>query len=389
MTTKKKTVVIHSFPVWLPQTQTWMYNQVRYLPEEIEAHIVCERTENLDQFQLSNIHVLENASRWRQFWDLRLRTHGFRQHLGFLVNQARKVKADIIHSHFGNIGWADMKAAKQTGAKHVVTFYGQDVNLLPTIEPIWKDRYQELFAHIDQVLCEGPHMARCVVGLGCPEEKVLVQHLGVRVDQIPFRPRQRKPEEPLRVLIAASFREKKGIPYALEALGQFQKDVPLEITIIGDAGEAPGSLVEKQKILGMIDKYDLKTKTRMLGYQPHTVLFAEAYRHHLFFSPSVTASDGDTEGGAPVSIIEMIATGMPIISTDHCDIPGVIHPNARDLLAKERDVDGLVERLRHIAGNSLGWEEMLKDGRQHIESGFDATTQGISLGKIYQILLST
>jgi len=38
--------------------------------------------------------------------------------------------------------------------------------------------------------------------------------------------------EPLRVLIAASFREKKGIPYALEALGMLQKDVSLEIAII-------------------------------------------------------------------------------------------------------------------------------------------------------------
>ena len=112
---------------------------------------------------------------------------------------------------------------------------------------------------------------------------------------------------PLRVLIAGSFREKKGIPYALEALGRLQQEIPLEITIIGDASERGEA--EKLQILDTIKTHNLWPKTRMLGYQPHAILLEEAYRHHIFLSPSVTASDGDTEGGLPVSIIEMAATG--------------------------------------------------------------------------------
>ncbi len=30
-------VAVHSFPVWLPRTQTWMYNQVKYLPDAVES----------------------------------------------------------------------------------------------------------------------------------------------------------------------------------------------------------------------------------------------------------------------------------------------------------------------------------------------------------------
>lgn len=387
MTGKSKMVVIHSFPVWLPQTQTWMYNQIKYLPENIAAHIVCERTENLDQFGLPNIHALENEPSWRWHWDQRLKMHGFRQHLGFLVDQAKKVKADIIHSHFGNIGWSDMGAAKRAGTKHVVTFYGQDVNFLPTMEPAWKNRYLNLFAHVDQVLCEGPHMAHCVVGLGCPEEKVRVQHLGVRVDQIPFSHRARKTEEPLRVLIAASFREKKGIPYALEALGQFQKEAPLEITIIGDAGRDPRGKVEKEKILAILEKYNLGPKTRMLGYQPHTIFFEEAARHDVFLSPSVTAADGDTEGGAPVSLIEMAAAGIPVIATTHCDIPEVIRHGQTGLLADERGVEGLIEHLRFTACHPEKIAEMVARGRKHVEKEFSARTQGQRLGEIYSDLV--
>ena len=52
-------------------------------------------------------------------------------------------------------------------------------------------------------------MAECIVQLGCPPDKVKIQHLGVEVDQIVFKPRIWQTGEPLRILIAAAFREKR------------------------------------------------------------------------------------------------------------------------------------------------------------------------------------
>jgi len=91
---------------------------------------------------------------------------------------------------------------------------------------------------------------------------------------------------------------------------------------------------------------------RMLGYQSYKMLFEEVYMHHIFLSPSVTAKDGDAEGGAPVTIIEMAASEIPIISTKHCDIPGVILDGKTGLLAEKRDVDGLYERLLWLVSNA-------------------------------------
>ena len=110
--------------------------------------------------------------------------------------------------------------------KHIVAFYGVDVNYLPQNEPIWRGRYRELFLSVDRVLCEGPHMARCISQLGCPEDKISIRHLGIQVEKIAFRPRICDSSRPLAVLIAGTFREKKGIPYALEALARFRSEVP-------------------------------------------------------------------------------------------------------------------------------------------------------------------
>ncbi|NKQ38247.1 MAG: colanic acid biosynthesis glycosyltransferase WcaL [Methanosarcinales archaeon] len=382
-----KIKVIHSHPVWLPQTQTWMYNQVKYLPKTVESHIVCEITQNLNQFMVPNIHSLHELARWRYYWDKGLRMLRVRQHLGFLTAQIKKHKIQIVHSHFGNIGWADMGAVKKAGIKHIVTFYGVDVNMLPTVDSRWHKRYNNLFKHVDLILCEGPHMAKCLVQLGCPQHKVQVHHLGIRVDEIAFNPRVWNSSKPLRVFIAASFREKKGIPYALEALGHLQHKVPIEITIIGDANSEKRSQDEKQKIMTVIDEYNLQPKIRFLGYQPHTVLFEEAYKHHVFISPSVTSIKGDTEGGAPVTIIEMAATGIPIVSTTHCDIPNVIKDGITGLLAEERDTDGLLKHLLWLVNNPNKWQHMLQTGRKHMEMEFNARAQGEKLAATYSTLL--
>lgn len=80
-----------------------------------------------------------------------------------------------------------------------------------------------------------------------------------------------------------------------------------------------------------------------MGYQPHSVFLREVERHHIFLSPSVHVSNGDSEGGVPVSLIEASTSGMPILSTNHCDIPEVIVDGQSEYLVPERDVRALTE----------------------------------------------
>lgn len=384
----RKVTVVHSLPVWLPLTSTWLWSQIKSLPSSVENHVVCEVTAHLNQFPIPNIHALSQAPRWRYYLDKGLRKAGIRRYLGLLTQVAKKYGASIVHSHWGNVAWCDIGAVQLAGSKHVVTFYGKDVNYFPNADPRWRRRYLDLFNRVDLVLCEGPHMAHCIEALGCPVEKLRVQHLGVECDAIPFRPRQWQPGQPLKVLIAASFREKKGIPYALEALGMFRQEVEnLQITIIGDASDDVRSHVEKKNILRILKRRNLESNARLLGYQPYAALLREAYAHHIFMSPSVTASDGDTEGGAPVSLIDFAATGMPIISTVHCDIPEIIDSGKTGLLAKERDVEGLLEHLRWWVAHPEKWYEMLALGRKKIEEEFNAAVQARRLYALYASLL--
>lgn len=382
--------ILHSCPVWLPQTQTWMHSQVAELQRlGLDAHVVCEHTENLDQFGVVNIHCFANEGRIKQTWDKGLRRLHIRQHLNHLVEVGKKTGATIVHSHFGNIGWANLGAVRRLGVKHVVTFYGLDVNKLPAQAPIWRKRYRQLFDEADLFLCEGSYMAHCIIELGCPEHKIKVQHLGVDVERIEFKPRQWQSGEPLKVLIVASFREKKGIPYAIEALCRVRRDMTIELTIIGDAGPDETSQHEKNKILSALERTGIKLVTRLLGYQSHARMLEEAYQHHVFLHPSVTAQDGDTEGGAPVCITEMLATGMLVISTTHCDIPEVMGHALSHLLVAERDAEGLAGCFREVIQNKSQWDKWALMGRHRVEAEYDKGQQTKRLLALYKGLVAT
>ena len=145
-------------------------------------------------------------------------------------------------------------------------------------------------------------------------------------------------------------------------------------------------LFRSQKIVAAIEDGGLRETVRLLGYQPHSVMLRYAYDSHLFLSPSVTAESGDTEGGAPVSIIEMAASGMLVVATFHCDIPQVIEHEKTGLLAPERDVDALVQALQWLIDHPERWPQMQEASRRHVEKSFDARRQGQALGELYRQL---
>lgn len=379
--------VVHSCSTWLAQTETWLHTEVVRLPaSDVTPFVVCERTANLDQFPVENLYCLGGPTTWR-FWRDKVPTKfGMRRHSQFLVETARAVKADLVHSHFGPYGWRDVPAVRRLGAKHVVSFYGYDVGKLPSTRPVWRNRYGQLFAAVDAVLCEGPFMARSIQNLGCPPQKIRVHHLGILLDKIHFRPRRWEPHSALRILLAATFTPKKGLPDALAALAIVKDRLPLQITIIGDARNDPTQLREKDLILKAVKQTNLAEVTTFLGFQTHARLIDEAYRHHIFISPSMTAADGDSEGGAPITILEMAASGISVISTQHCDIPEVLGPPGLFLLAVERDITGIADRILWLAENYGQWDKFTTGVRKHIEREYDADTQAGKLATLYELL---
>jgi colanic acid/amylovoran biosynthesis glycosyltransferase len=226
-------------------------------------------------------------------------------------------------------------------------------------------------------------MAEQIIARGARPEQMRLFRLGIALDRFPYRPRTWASTGPLRVLIAGRFVEKKGMPDAIDALARIASRVPLEIHLVGDADESSASQVEKLRITDAIDRGGLTDRVLRHGMIPYGSLIELAYRCHIFLSPSVRAADGDTEGGAPVTLVEMAASGMPIVSTTHCDIPYAVGGSDNAWLAPERDVDALTDLLLKLVENPDSWRPMLDRARAHVENNYEIIKQGNHLAEIY------
>ena len=373
-------VVAHFVFPYLFRTGSWIHSQLTNTSRHAPI-VITEQTENLDIFPFSPLYAYQDLGYARRI-GLALR-EGRRRDLrpAFFSRVLERHRARLIHAHFGHAGATLLDVKRRVGLPMVTSFYGSDATQLAR-DPVWRERYRQLFAEGQVFLAEGQAMRRALLALGCPPEKVLIHHLGVPLDTLPFVVRRPDASGTVKVLIAATFREKKGIPYALRALECAARRCPrFSVTLMGDSAGKGGDEEEKREILGLIERAGYPVD--WIGFRPYAAFQQLLLEHHIFLSPSVTARDGDSEGGAPVSIIEAAATGMPIVATRHADIPEVVVDGESALLSPERDVDGLANHLEYLSTEPRLWESMGRRGRAHIERHHDARIQTARLEDIY------
>lgn len=350
----------------------WIYDLIR--SHERYRPIVYSRfVRNLDRFPVEHLVDFNSHGRLIGLADrIVTRLRGTYPRIG---KQADRDGADLIHAHFGQEGYRCLAGKRVARVPMVTTFYGLDVSALPKL-PQWRRRFGRLFEQGDLFLAEGPHMARCLCEIGCPEEKVRVQRLGIDLKDFPYRAPQDRSGRP-EVLMVASLREKKGHRFGIDAfcaVAQSRDDVFM--TIVGD-----GPL--RKPLEGQVCELGLQDRVTFKGNLHRRECQALLQQAHVLLYPSITASNGDTEGGAPVAILEAMAAGLPVISTQHADIPFVLREGASGILVDEGDVDGMVGALRQTLEGGEEVDRLASDGRRAVEERHTLESQGKLLEAIY------
>ena len=99
--------------------------------------------------------------------------------------------------------------------------------------------------------------------------------------------------------------------------------------------------------------------------------------------PSRTTTDGDTEGGAPTILMEAQASGLPVISTHHADIPFVVAPEYHRFLAAENCVEDFAQKLLAMREAAARWPQLARAARQHVET-LHGVNKSDRIGKLYE-----
>jgi len=364
--------VAYCISPYLQTAGPWVYEQIRRL-RRYRPIVLTQGAINLDAYPVDSLYSAEDfrvAKRiinrlWRKL----------NNEYPFYRSIIEREKIELLHAHFGYEGCRLLRTQRKTGLPLITTFYGADATEYPRY-PRWMRHYRTLFERGDLFLAEGGAMAERLCALGCPVEKLRVWHLGVDVERIAFC--QRHLQSKVRFLVCAGFKEKKGIPYALRglALALERRPFPYQLTLVGD-GEDRGQLE------ALVDELALRPHTIFRGMLPYAQVLEELPHHDILLQTSVTAANGDGEGGAPVILLDAQASGMPIIGSTHADIPEYVRDGASGFLAPERDAEGVAENILHVVEQAADWSEMGRIGREHVAENYSAVRQTTLLEEVY------
>ena len=373
-------VVGHSVSPFLFGTGSWIHGQLVGLTRW-RAVVVTKRRENEDVFPFEPVYSRSDLPPLGRLVQRAARRFG-RGYFPYHRRVLEREGALLLHSHFGSQGWRDLPLARALGIPLVVSVYGADVWKLSRQEE-WVRRYRELFGEVRLVLCEGNAMRAKLIELGCPPERARVQHLGVDLASADFHERAPEPDGTIRLLAAGRAVEKKGFDLAVRAFAlAHRRDRRLRLALMLIA-RAPEEKAIAARLARLVEDEDLALAVDFPPPMPY-----EAYRrslagYHVFLCPSRHASNGDAEGGAPVSLIEMSACGMPIVASRHCDIPEVVPDGESGLLFPENDVDAMAEAILALAARPETWPAMGRSARAHVEREYALATQVRRLEAIY------
>ncbi len=378
---RERLTVVHVMERWLGATETFIHDALCAL-QRTRPVVVARDFENLDRFPTPPGGALHRSppprgsAAWA-FSALSRRLRGGEPHLERLL--ARE-GARAVHAHFGPAAcWAAV-AALRARLPLLASFYGYDLSVEAFVREM-RPHYEELFRTGSVFRVEGTAMKRRLAALECPEERIRVHRIGVDPPRYRFRAREDPGAGAVRLLMCGRMVAKKGHIVALRALARaLEQDRRLRLRLVGDGPDRPA--VER-----VARELDLGDRVAFLGALPRGLFIQELDFAHLYLQPSLTAPDGDSEGGAPAALLEAQAAGLPVVATRHADIPEVVREGQSALLAPEGDADALAAALLEMAARPDRWEAMGRAGRAHVESAHDARRLAADLERLYDELV--
>ena len=286
----------------------------------------------------------------------------------------RERTPDAIHAHYlttGYIHWGRRRKARWSSALTVSTFR------LSRRRP-WRAAFRLLAKRADLVLVEGPFMRRTVVGLGIPDDKVRLVPIAAGLEGIPYRG-PGTVDEGVRLVCCGRLVPKKGHELAIKAFAAARNALPVgsRMDVIGDGPLRP-------HLEGLVHELGVADRVKFLGALGRVEYLTELSGADILLAPSLTARNGDGEGGAPTTILDAQAAGVLTVGSTHADIPYLVEHGITGFLFGEGDADGLRAAVLDAVERRAEWPAIAQRARQQVERRHSDTNVAALLLDVYE-----
>ena len=248
-------------------------------------------------------------------------------------------KPDIIHLQWP-LHLTEFEPLIGTGKiKFIVSLRGKQITVDPQVKPDVANYFRRWFPKMDGFHAVSRATGAHAVALGASAEQVRVIYSGVPDSFLQsFNINDRYSQTPLNILSVGRVHWQKGYTDALDAMKILAgQGVQFHYTIV-----APGPVPDE--ILHYIYSQDLNDQVSVVGEIAYNRMIPEMKKFSVLLLPSVS------EGIANV-VLEAMAAGLPVVSTDCGGMQEVVKPAETGILVKRRDA-------RSIAAGLLEYQAM-------------------------------
>jgi glycosyltransferase involved in cell wall biosynthesis len=127
---------------------------------------------------------------------------------------------------------------------------------------------------------------------------------------------------------------------------------------------------------------NINGRVSFTGFMSQEQLRKIYYASHIFLHPSQRGHDGNQEG-IPNSMLEAMASGLPVFATDHGGIPEAIQNGVSGVLVPEGDHEKLAAALLDAAQDPGFLSRIARNGAEIIRKNFGLRAQAQRLEEIY------
>ena len=376
---KSPPIVAQYIVTFLKPEMLHIYRQVTGLQNFIPV-VFCQKHENPQAFPFERLVVIPKPRshplrRLMQKQILGRPITIYRSEARRILTAIERSQAKLLHIYFGHIAVHLLPLLEISPWPFVVSFHGADAQI-DLHKPFYSKAMERVFSLATLLLVRSQSLADRLIAMGASPEKIRLQRTGIPLDDIPFTERIAPPDGDWRFVQACRLIEKKGLETSLRAFHLFLQTFPrAKLTIAGE-GPLLDDIQLLAKNLGCFDSLFFP------GFLAQSMLRDLYAGSHCFLQPSQLGADGNQEG-VPNAMLEAMASGLPILATDHGGIPEAVEDGRSGLLTPERDFLALAESMQRLASDPSRFVAMGKAAAEDVAAGFDLRRQIENLEAIY------
>jgi len=290
-----------------------------------------------------------------------------------LSDKILKLKPKLIHAHFGKNGALILPFAKKNNLPLFVTFHGGDAtkfnHLKKSYLKIYNRRKKNLIDYASKFICVSKYIADALSNQNFPDEKIVVNYNGIKINSNNLIPNINK-ELPL--LFVGRLVEKKGVETLIRSINFLNQNEykSIKLNIVGDG-------IEINKLKNLAKNKNIN----FLGWKKKDEIRKIMANSSALVVPSQKAKNGDCEG-LPTTLLEGIEFGLPIIATKHSGINEIIEDNVSGFLCEENNPIALADCIKKFI-NSKNLKEMVIESQKRLNMNFDALKQSKKLEEVF------